>query len=265
MVRRNVSLLAVPSFLYRLVRQVEEKTGYAVALTEQDALGYDQITRFATPRQPYHEISYIPAYRDYAVHFFTTGLRKILRFWELPPEERLVPVTQAGQRLPDPEHAEVVQRIPAAAGIDVEDLSRFLYEGTVRQLISVPGDLRVEQEIAAQIPEHRDDQRSYLLRQIKDLEEHFAPEIAAFAPRRVYQAVSAMNIVLAEVASDIAGVDFPTYTRASPHRPLAGQLRSRLDAVEEPGYRGDRKATDAWAEELDMESWFDWLLVEDLD
>ncbi len=81
---RKVLAFEVPGYLFSLVAEVDEKTGYPVALTEEGSLGYDAITRFATPDQPYHEVSFDP-----------------------------------------------------------DLLSRFLYSGVVRQLISVPRDVGI--------------------------------------------------------------------------------------------------------------------------
>ena len=55
------------------------------------------------------------------------------------------------------------------------------------------------------------------------------------------------------------------YVRTSPHRDLGHRLRARLDAEEEPGYRGDRSVTDAWAEELGMEGWFEWVPLDQIE
>jgi hypothetical protein len=257
MVRLRIRPISAPAYLERLLTEAEQ-TGFPIALSEEASLDYDALTRFASPEQPFHEISYTPEYRDHALHFLTVGLSKIARFYSIAPEERLVPATPADKQLPPPDHEELLQRIPAGADIDAEILSRYLFIGAVRQLISVPGDLRVERELHTSIPEHQEEQRRYLERQVADLEPHFSAEVAAFAPPRIYQASTAMNVVLAQVSSDIIGRELPAYVRASPHRDLGNRLRSRLDAEAAPGCVGDRRVTDAWAEELGMQGWFEW-------
>ena len=62
-------------------------------------------------------------------------------------------------------------------------------------------------------------------------------------------ASTAMNVVLAEEAADIAGVKPGPMFRQTPNRPLGQRLRELLHAVEEPGYPGGILATDAWAVE----------------
>ena len=91
--------LSVPSYLYHLIQEVEDKTGYTISLKEETTIGYDMETRFARPEKPVHEIAISLSYRDYAMHFLTSGAFKIVRFWSLPPEERFVPASEVGRSL----------------------------------------------------------------------------------------------------------------------------------------------------------------------
>ncbi len=50
--------------------------------------------------------------------------------------------------------------------------------------------------------------------------------------------------------------------RQTPHRRLGERLRRLLHDVNEPGYPGDRLATDAWAEELGLRGWNEWSRLE---
>ena len=68
--------------------------------------------------------------------------------------------------------------------------------------------------------------------------------------KRLYAASTAMNVVLAQGAAEIAGVEPGQMFRQTPHRAV-GEL---LHAVDEPRYTGDRLVTDAWAEELGLPS-----------
>ena len=257
--RTGHEALHVPDYLHAVLDQVEQTTGYSVQLREQPALHHDSETRFFREGMTSHEVRHRPAYSDYALHFLLNGAWKILRFWQMPPEERLVPVTEVGRQLPDDLHRELADKLADRPQELVTQISRFLYQGIVTQLISMPGDIRVEQELAREFPKHRGEQDTYLRRQIKDLEAHFTPEISQFAPARLYAASSAMHLVLTQEASAIVGVEPPGYVRASPHLPLACALRRHLSAVEESGYRGDRIVTERWAEELGMERWFEWV------
>jgi len=71
-----------------------------------------------------------------------------------------------------------------------------------------------------------------------------------------------MNIVLTEAACDIAGVKVPDYVRTCAHRNLGQQLRVRMESEQALDYAGDCKVTDAWATELGLERWFEWVLLD---
>ena len=73
-----------------------------------------------------------------------------------------------------------------------------------------------------------------------------------------------MNVVLAEEAADIAGVEPGPMLRENPHRELGERLRGFLHAVEEPGYRGDRLVTDSWANELGLREWYEWKRLDEV-
>ena len=63
-----------------------------------------------------------------------------------------------------------------------------------------------------------------------------------------------MNVVLAEEAAEIAGVEPGPMFRQTPHRGLGEQLRELLLAVDELGYSGDRLLTDAGQTNSDLGS-----------
>ena len=260
--RRSISKVAVPHYLSALLEEVEEKTGCPISLLEESAIGYDSETRFARPGQRLHEIAYSPVYRDFALHFLTSGALKIVRFWSLSPDEQYVPAAGRNRRLPGADHLELCQKLRDLSASETEDLSRFLYQGLGRQLTSMPGDIRVEREIAERFPEHRTAQEAYLRRQVQDLVLTLLPEMARFCPERLYAASTAMNSVLAETAAEIAGVPVPPAFQEHPHRALSERLQAWLKVVEEPGYPGDRMLTDAWSKELGFEDWYQWVRMD---
>ncbi len=70
--------------------------------------------------------------------------------------------------------------------------------------------------------------------------------------------VSSSDWIGYEQAAEIAGVKPGPMFRQTPHRGLAERLRELLRAVGEPGYRGDRLVTDAWATELGLRDSYEW-------
>ena len=254
----------LPDYAKELVADVRVRTGYPLRVLERNGLGYDSQVAMAGKRQPYHVLAYVPHYRGFRLHFIVNAAVKIRRFFELSPEERLIPVSPKGSRLPQSMEAELRRKLENPPEPVLQALSAFLYEGTVRQLTSMPVDIRVERETAETVPEHREAQHAYLARQVRDLEPHFLPQIAEFAPDLLYAASTAMNVVLAEEAAEIAGVQPGPMFRESPHRPSGHRLRAVLHGVKEPGYPGDIVVTDAWASELRLREWYEWRRLDEV-
>jgi len=256
-------VLELPSYALHLMDQVLERTGCRIELAEEEGIGYDSLLRLAGREGPEHRVAYVPEYRDFGVHFLVSGAYKVLRIWDVPEQERYLPATETARGLPAEDLAELRRKLHHLCERHLEDtLSRFLYHGIVRQLTSVPVDIRVERKIADELPVHKPRQDAYLARQVRDFEPHFAPEIREFCPERLYAASTAMNVVLAEEFSELTGRTPADVIRTTPHRALGERLRERLHAVREDGYTGDRIATDAWAREVGMEGWFEWVRMD---
>ncbi len=243
--------------------EVVEKTGCPIVLVERAGIGYDSHLCMAGKTQPFHQLAYVPEHQGFLLHFIVNAAVKILRVWDLPPEERLFPVSEAAKRLPRDDEVELCRKFGNPPTALVEDLSSFLYHSIVQQLTSVPVNIRIEREMAEMLPEHRGAQHDYLSRQVKDLDPYFTtPEIAAVAPDRIYAASTAMNVVLAEEAAEIADVELSPYAATTPYRSRGRRLQEQLHAVNEPGYRGDMMVTDSWAEELGLGDWYEWRMLD---
>jgi len=255
---QQLGRLGLPRYAIDFAAEAVEHSGYPILVSEQEGMGYDAETRMARPGRPVHEVVYDPSFRDHRLHFLVSGAYKIQRLWDMPPEDRLVPATEPGRRLPGDEHEELGRLIPWFTKAHLEDLSRFLYEGAVRQLTSMPMDLRVERELADRVPEHRPEQQRYLARQVQEMKPHFRLEVRLLSPRHLYAATSAMNIAFAEAISDLAGADFGEPFTSSRFRELGSRLGEIIRSEHLPGYQGDRRVVDAWAAELGLDGWYSW-------
>jgi len=256
--------LYLPDYAVELFLEVESKTRQPVVVYKEDAIGYDSELRVAGPVRPFHEIAISPGYWDYKVHFVVNALYKLWRLWEVPEKERYCPASESGRMLPLGEHFELFFKNRGLSKERFESLSRFLYEGIVRQLTSMTMDIRVERELAGFLPEHKPQQVEYLSRQVRDLEPSFNPKLLSVAPERIYAASSAMNVVLAEEAGEIAGVAPGSLITGSAYHGMGERLRELLNSVAEDGAEGDRVATDLWAKELELEDWFGWARMGEL-
>ena len=255
--------ISLPPYTRELVYQAMDRSGYPLVLEEHDVCEFDSQIQMARPGSPVHTLVVSRPYRDHTDHFLASAAYKIIRFYEQPPEERYLPASDAGSGLPEPERRELRRkepwsRLPTA---EFKAMADFLYRGTVRQLTSYPVDLRVEREIAEQLPEHREKQRAYLERQVRDFEPTFERELADAFPESVGRASQAMNVAFAEEAAELTGTSPGRLCLEAQYRPLGERLRDHLQSTQEHGYPGDRLVTDRWAEELGLRDWYEWRRV----
>ncbi len=249
----------MPVYAARLVTRAADKTGYPVVLSEREGLGYDFLLRMAATDRPWHDLAFVPEYPAFWLHFLVSASYKVLRLWPAPPEKRLVPASPADRGLPPSEEAELRARFPELPHRVFRDLSVFLYHGLVRQVTSMPLDLLVERALARDVPEHREEQQRYLVRQVRDVVPHFAPRIAAAAPPGVYAASTGMNVALALEASLLTGAPLAPVIRASGSYELGVRLDDLLRDATEHGHVGDRAITNSWAELLGVREWYEWV------
>ncbi|MCK6478669.1 MAG: hypothetical protein L6R43_00550 [Planctomycetes bacterium] len=252
--------LGIPDYALDLCHEVERRTGKPIRITEViQPYEFDSEMRFARSNEETHVLAYRGEYRTYRDHFLVGGCLKVLRLWEEPEERRYMPALARG-RLPRDQHRQLLERAPPfMPEVELEALSAFMNHGILGHLVSLPVDLRVERELAAEYPQHRDRQRAYLARQVGDLVPHFAPEVGAFAPDACYQATSALNIVLGMEASELSGTPEHSCFRTSKHRPLGERLHAELHGVAVPGREGDRLLTDRWARILGLRHGYQWV------
>ena len=73
-----------------------------------------------------------------------------------------------------------------------------------------------------------------------------------------YRAVTAMTVIMSDEAASIAGLSRSVFSKVSRLGPMIHELRERLHAVREPGYRGDQRVVDSWAEYFGLRGRYEW-------
>jgi len=246
-----------------LLQRVWRKSGCQLQIREYPVLEFDSELQLAKPGHSAHTLSYLANYRRHLPHFVVNSCFKILRVWKAPAEERYVPASQVGMTLPEPYHRELVQKLELLPQGDreqyAEQTSRFLAGALARQLTSFPVDLRVEDEIRRTWPMQEEGQRAYLKCQVNDFLHTLDEGLLRLVPEGVYRASTAMNIAFTVSAAELVGVSLDPKVRQHCSRGLAEQLLHHLKTISEQGIRGDRLLTDAWAHELRLEGWYEWV------
>lgn len=80
---------------------------------------------------------------------------------------------------------------------------------------------------------------------------------------RLQPATSGISADIARGFAEIAGIDPHSVFRQEPHGELERELYALALAVQEPRIHADWQAVYAWARELGLERWFDWIPLDE--
>lgn len=264
MVGRSEQPFEIPEYLVSLANTVIHETGASVAVGAVPELGFDSELKVATGSGEWHHIMFDPAYRQHWMHFMLSGLVKIRRIWQVATDQRVLPVATR-ERLPESDEQELHDKLGAVVPDEaIAGLSRMMCRGLVRQVTSMPLDIRVEYAISEVYEVHHARQQEYLNQQIHDLEPMFSEAFTLIAPERVYLSGGAMNVALVDASADIAGVRAGPRSQGTRARVPGEQLGAILTSIDDPTYVGDRQAVDRWAEHLGMRDWYAWKSLEEI-
>lgn len=245
--------LSVPRYIVEQADYVADLSGRQILLEEDPGEELYVQVSFSDARA--HKLIFPPAYRPHIPHLLLIAAHRIQRLWEAPPSERLVPtynVKDLGSD--DDEYCRRLARPERSA----DEFSENQKPTIVDQVTCLPVGIRMEWEIAQTYPQHRSRQVRYLYHQLGEREARFAPDLADRFPEQIHAAGCAMNIATIEETVDILGAKIHSAWHETGYCELADRLREKL-TTPTPGHLGDREVTDAWAEELGLRDWYEWV------
>lgn len=246
-----------------IMKMVEQRTGLPVHLEEDISLIERGLWKMSDRNDCHHVVKFNPRYRNHLHHIITHEAGHILRFYESAPDERMIPCSTkkhkdlAISQLSGDFEEMIEKGIPPGFIIDSFDL---FYGGLIRQLTSIPTDMRIEEWMADSYPWLHHVQEDALKSQVKESHAVMKPEIEELTPRTVYRASNSMNSAYAEFVSEMFGdreLSLPYQNTI--YEATGRQLLNYIKGKKDRGYAGDRDAINAWARILSLEDWFGWI------
>jgi hypothetical protein len=251
-----------PAAVDEIMKEVQRVSGLPAIVRLDPTLKVLSTIRMARRGQQAHIISYRNAAapeRDYLVAF-QCGC--ILRHFGVVPCERADFVfAKAGRSAIGKQFdASMDKRMKAALGS--QELSRLadqVYDGLMLQLRSIPLALRVDAWIADRYPVLAEQQKIAINRQLQENAGVLQGDIRKMIPPAVYRASVGINAAFAEFWASRFGQPLLVlpYKSAGFHA-LGQTLLGRLEAVADQPAE-DRKVIDAWAAELGITGWYEWV------
>ncbi len=202
-----------------------------------------------------------PSYISNVARVYECGF--ILRTYQTSPEERR---EFAGSAVGRSE----VERLLRQAGQTVHlpaavkaQLAQQLTDGLLTQLRSYPIGMRIDSWIHQTLPTFDVLQREAIARQQQDNLSVLKPEIKAFAPKPIFEANVSMNAAYAIFCDRVFGkVGYAIPYRAAGYEKRGRALLDIMQAIpDDPG--SDRTLVDAWAEQLRLTGWYEWIPLQE--
>ncbi len=253
-----------------IVESVESQTGRkVVVLADPKVAQRGRAVYHVIDSDPSrHLVSYDPSERSHLDHLVAHEMGHAMHFAEASPEEGVVPVI-SGKNLQNgltqlmPEINQLLAKGHSEKSIN--EASRMWVRGTVSQLSDTPSDVRIEREIFEKHPDLRAAQEKSLRHQIQKLHKVLTPQVERVTPRSVWIASNAMNYVLVDaIAEQFRANTFRHPYIKDPIYHVGEELKALLTQHSDGTFAGDRRVTDAWAERLGFENWFEWRKVDEL-
>lgn len=236
-------------------------SGFPVVVVANPSLSTTAVLRMARGPQTSHQIEYNPDLAGEPDYYVAVQCGQILRFFSHAPGDRMdLGFAQRGlDRMGELVRTEVLGKAPGVTPEIAVGLAAQLYHGLMRQLRSVPVELRVEDWLRITHPEFAEPQRAAVLRQLDVNLASLSPSARAVAPTRVYKASVTINSATAQFWAGV--YEMPDlakpYNKAGfvtdGTRLLAAWRKVPSDATH------DRDLIDAWADLLHLRGWYDWV------
>ncbi len=256
---RSIDPGELPEYAVKVVKDAVRVSNLAFFVTADENLQSDSAVHLASGDRNFNELLYLPTYERHKVHLVVNAAFKIRRFWQVPAQERTIPEPVEPDRLPERYEQELRSKHERASDAGIEEVSRFLYYDLLRQVTSLPRDIRVEHDIAEQLPEHRDRQRAVLAEYIGELAMQIGSPIGSSRPLALYMKSAAMDLALLHEWCEILGESVPAPLKNHEASAVADELQSVLNTRNlSADHLGDRLLSDAWAERLEIRDWYSW-------
>lgn len=243
-------------------------TGKQPALKRERNLPGDaraMLTRPKAPHRPY-EIRYARGQQRFLPHLIAHEVGHLVRLYQVEEEERLMPASTPETRRTAAEALAPGLVNLLTLGLPEEAIPQLFdmwLQGLGPQLANFPADLRIEAWIHEHFPGLRSIQERSLIAEVNRCAPLLQPEASRLTPAVIYFPTMAMNAAQAYHVAELYRrpelmVPFDQYGFGDKGRYLA---RLALDA-QDLGHRSDMAATNAWAQDLGLTGWYEWLRYE---
>lgn len=245
-----------------ILSQVEKVSGVRAELVPDPTLPVLATVSMAKGNIPAHIVKYNPNKRgiDYNIAYECCF---ILRLFANEPEERFEFATNESARRAVRRSLSSNKKIRRMGLPDpaVHQFADQLYNGLMTQLRSVPIGMRIDRWLWDSYPDLREMQKASIVRQQQDNVQGLSPEIKAMAPTTIFNANVAMNSAYAIYADQLFGSEIYVIPYRSAGFENTGERLLEICSEVPSDASRDRELVDGWAEELEIQEWYEWVPI----
>lgn len=224
------------------------------------------IVKMARANMPFHIIYYQTTGGGIIDHLIAHECGHIYRMSSTSPENRKVPASDEKNR----------RLALTQIETDLARLSNIMpyqqfnsnfgiwFDGIIKQVTSMPVDMRIEKWIYEKYPELRKVQVVSIDKQIRDNTQSLSKKVSEFAPKKIYDANNYMNYAFALCMESFIGKKYTAPYRSTPYTSLGSKLADLVLKSEDQGYRQDIEIINQWTDMLGLKGWYHWTDFEDV-
>jgi len=198
-------------------------------------------------------------------HIIAHECGHIIRIFKSDPSERLIPFISSKNS--ETAINEIANDIDSISKVmpksKVEHLIEMLFKGLVMQLTNQPVDLKIEEWIYTEYHGLREFQKISFQSQLQEALGGLNENVRKITPSKIYEVSHSMNYAYFNVLAkktkfDLRGsyVDFEFVDK--------GKLLIEIMGKYENNFDGDLKRINDWANILNLSSWYEWKIFEDV-
>lgn len=249
-----------PPALKSLCDLVEQRTGYPVVVTADDAQATSIKMRSASKETPVHSILIHPKHEESATYLVALQLSGLLFKWADPAGIRDFVENSEKTGYVRRKIAQKVERKGTPA-LNAAQYSGMLVTGLLHQLNSTPLEILSSRWFFNEYPRHREEQARYVGAYLRGTSEVLSPKVRDMCPEEIYSKSFAINAAYAAAWCDLVGskvalIPYEAFGALTQGRKLVSLLEG-IEPFSPTAYSG---AVDAWGAELGMSDWYRWNL-----
>lgn len=224
------------------------------------------IVKMARASMPSHIIYYHTSGGGIIDHLIAHECGHIYRMWSISPEYRKVPAAnEENRRFANKQIESDIARLSSIMTYQQFNSNFGIwFDGIIKQVTSMPVDMRIEKWIYEKYPELRKVQAVSIDQQIRDNTQSLSRKVSQFAPKKIYDANNFMNYAFALYMEYLLGKKYTAPYKSTPYTGLGSKLAEPVIKSEDLGYKQDIEIINQWTDMLGLKGWYFWTDFEDL-